>query len=133
MSEKHNSAGTEITINDDDTLTVAWVGKRGNGSLFHLAAEGNAKHVNKLDADEIWAVMACARQVPYPGQRRAKVYELVLRAIREVPEKVFPEGRPNTTLGKLRHALVMKIGSSFGDVFSEYLEFAANLKEPATV
>ena len=133
MSEKHNAGGTEITINADETLTVVWVGKRGHGSLFHLAAEGNAKHVNKLDIDEIWAVMCCARQAPYPGQRRAKVYEMVLRAIREVPDKVFPDGRPNTTLGKLRQALVVKIGSSFGDVFSEYLEFAANLKEPATV
>ena len=105
MSEKHNAGGTEITINADETLTVVWVGKRGHGSLFHLAAEGNAKHVNKLDIDEIWAVMCCARQAPYPGQRRAKVYEMVLRAIREVPDKVFPDGRPNTTLGKLRQAL----------------------------
>ena len=119
-----------ITINADESLTVLWEGKRGSSSLFHIAAEGNIAKVNHLDADEIWAVFLCARQYPYPGGQRNQVYATILGAIRERGDKVFPDGRPQTTLGQLRKALVVHIGEQFGDTTSAYLDFVADSKKP---
>ncbi|OYW73584.1 MAG: hypothetical protein B7Z37_20960 [Verrucomicrobia bacterium 12-59-8] len=120
---------TQITINEDQTLTVKWVGKRGRGSLFQIAAEGNAKNVNRLDKIQILAVHICVRINPFPLGTEKETYRKVLAELGE------PEGRfanvvakvSDIKLGEMRLELVNAAGSGFNAPHDKYITTAVEV------
>lgn len=126
---------TQITINDDDTLSVKWVGKRGRGSLFQIAAEGNAKNVNRLDRIQILAVHICVRANPFPLGTENQTFERVLAELNN-PEGRFAnvvEKAADMKLGEMRKELVQAAGSGFNAPHDTYISAAVAVLFPEAV
>jgi hypothetical protein len=122
---------TNITINDDQTLTVTWTGKKGRGSLFQLAAKGNAEAANKLSIEELLAVVVSVQSCPFPLGDERKVYERCLEIVRTDPTQFWNDGLPKIALGDLRYYIVQKAGGGFNAPHDSYLKLAADLADEA--
>lgn len=123
---------TEIAVNNDQTVSVQWKGQRGRGSLFQVMASGNAEQVNKLDLEEITAVLMSAISVPFPLGQGEKVYRGILKSIREETSEAGKHNLATLKLagiGTARKVLVIKAGEGCNAPHDSYLRIAAEVKE----
>lgn len=123
---------TEIAVNNDQTVSVQWKGQRGRGSLFQVMASGNAEQVNKLDLEEITAVLMSAISVPFPLGQGEKVYREILKSIREGTSEAGKHNLATLKLagiGTARKVLVIKAGEGCNAPHDSYLRIAAEVKE----
>lgn len=126
---------TEITINEDQTLAVKWTGRRGRGSLFQIAAEGNAKNVNRLDKNQILAVFICVNLNPFPLGGENEQFRKIM------DELAKPDGRfasvvakaADMKLGDMRKELVVSAGSGFNAPHDTYISAAVAVLFPEAV
>lgn len=123
---------TQITINQDKTLACKWTGRKRDGSLFQLAAEGNVEMVNQLDTNELLAVVVSVKVAAFPCGRGEEVYRKVLETLQTDPTKIFPNGTPTMDLGELRKAIVFKAGEGCNAPHDSYLRVAVAVKKGET-
>lgn len=126
---------TEITIKEDQTLDVKWVGKRGRGSLFQIAAVGNAANVNRLNKNQILAVYIAVRFCSFPMGKEDHVYKTTLDEV-ENPKGAFVnvvEKMKNISLGEMRKELVQSAGSGFNAPHDMYISAAVKVLFPEPV
>lgn len=119
---------TQLTVNEDQTVTSTWVGKKGRGSLFQVMSGGNIKYVNVLDLMELWAVIASVQVAPFPLGQGEKIYRKILEQLKTDPSKLFANGIPDVKLGELRKYLVIKAGDGCNAPHDSYLRMAYKLK-----
>lgn len=115
----------KIEVLPDETVRI--VDGRG---LTGIAAEGAAPLVNQLDYDELLAVLAGSKVQPYVSERAMQqIFNHTLHVIQTTPDQVFTQGKPQTTLGMLRKAVIVRIGGQFNDPLSQYLDAAVKVKQ----
>jgi hypothetical protein len=123
---------TEIVVNPDQTVSVIWKGRRGRGSLFQTMASGNADSVNKLDLEEITAVLMSAISAPFPLGHGEKVYREILKSIRDGSSEACKHNIATMKLagiGKARRLLLFKAGEGCNAPHDSYLRIAVEVKE----
>lgn len=123
---------TEITIKEDQTLDVKWVGKRGRGSLFQVAAVGNAANVNRLNKNQILAVFIAVKYCPFPLGKEDQIYKTTLDEV-ENPTGAFVSTvakMESISLGILRKELVQAAGSGFNAPHDMYISTAVRVLFP---
>lgn len=120
----------EITINEDQTLTVRWTGRKGTGSLYQIMAEGNAKNLNTLTVEECIACYYASKACPFPMGKGEEVYKMTLESVLsgKYAADVLPKIREK--LGQFRKELVQECGSSCNGPLDSYITIAAELKAP---
>lgn len=126
---------TQITIKEDQTLDVKWVGKRGRGSLFQVAAVGNAANVNRLDKNQLLAVFIAVRICPFPLGKEDQVYKNTLTEV-EKPDGQFADvvaQLSEISLGVMRKELVQAAGSGFNAPHDIYISTAVRVLFPEPV
>lgn len=126
---------TSITINDDQTLKVEWTGKRGRGSLFQIAAVGNAANVNRLNLKQLLAVFISVRLNPFPLGKDEETYKKVLAEV-EKPDGQFTNvvnKLSGVSLGQMRKELVEAAGSGFNAPHDMYISAAVKVLFPEPV
>lgn len=126
---------TQITIKEDQTLDVKWVGKRGRGSLFQVAAVGNAANVNRLDKNQLLAVFISVRLNPFPLGKDEETYSKVLAEV-EKPDGEFSNvvsKLSGFSLGELRKELVEAAGSGFNALHDMYISAAVRVLFPEPI
>jgi hypothetical protein len=118
----------EIKVGADDTLTVKWTGRKGTGSLYQIMAEANAKDVNRLEKQELWACFLCARTVPFPMGGGEKIYT---KAIALVRDGTAPMGEAfvKASLGECRKAYVIAAGDGCNAPKDTYLKIAVQVRQ----
>lgn len=122
----------EILINDDQTLSVNWIGKKGRSSLYFIMAQGNAKELNQLDKEECIAIYLCAKETPFPCGGENTYYLAKLKILREecqwlLDEKLL-ERYDKYSLGSLRKFLVELSGDSCNGPVDTYIRVAIACK-----
>jgi len=120
---------TEITL-DGDVVVVKWTGRKGRGSLLQIAAEGNAKNVNKLDLRQCVAVYICVKSVPFPCGDGKNVYRKALEFV-DGQVKIM-ETAEKLGLGKVRKSLVESAGGGFNAPTDSYISAAVEVVEEMT-
>jgi hypothetical protein len=121
--------GTAIHLHADQTLSVNWVGAKGRGSLFQIAAGGNVAAVNKLSLLELYAVLIAVKAHPFPLGAEQEVYTKVLEAVTANPAEFINEEGLARPLGELRRAVVLKAGEGFNAPTDMYLSTAVEAQE----
>ena len=123
---------TEIRIGPDETVQAVWIGRKGRGSLFQLAAVGNCELVNQLEFDELLAIPILARLNPFPvpGFTASREKTLALLESDDLVAQYFPPDAEirSRTLGELRKAIVYECGDSCGGPTDGWLSWLAERK-----
>jgi hypothetical protein len=123
---------TSITL-DGDNVVVKWNGRKGRGSLYQIAAEGNAKNVNKLSIAQCLAVYICVKVAPFPMGSGEKVYRMVLADVEAGKQPKMVEMAEKMGLGAVRKSLVEAAGGGFNAPHDSYITIAAECETPACV
>ena len=120
---------TEITL-DGDVVVVKWTGLKGYGSLLQIAAEGNAKNVNKLNLRQCVAVYICVKSRPFPCGDGKNVYR---KALKFVDNQIkMMDAAEKLGLGKVRKSLVESAGGGFNAPTDSYISVAVEVVEEMT-
>ncbi len=123
---------TSITINEDQTLKVEWTGKRGRGSLFQIAAAGNAANVNRLNMNQLLAVFIAVKLNPFPLGKEEETYKKVLAEV-EKHDGRFADvvnKLSSIPLGQMRKELVEAAGGGFNAPHDMYISTAVSVLFP---
>lgn len=113
---------TEITINEDKSLSVAWKGKKGRGSLFQIGASGCVTQVNALNFHELMAVHFAVKAAAFPLGKGEQIYRMVLKNV----EEKIAEGKVD--LGELRKAMLEQASGGCNAPYDSYLQIAYDIK-----
>lgn len=135
----------KLTIQENGTLKFEWTGKKGTGSLYQIAAQGNVDLVNELGLREIWCAMLCAKFVPFPLGGGEKAYRSCLekwdageidrpdlrteeeKAQQELPGMEDERDITPEQLGRLRKWAVQKAGEGMNAPHDSYLRIAHDI------
>ncbi len=125
---------TQIDILPDQTLSVKWTGRKGGGSLLQIAAEGNAKNLNRLNLNQCLAVLLAVRSVPFPmGDHNAD--NVMRKALEYVETPAYAAVRAKAEeigLGEVRKSIVVSAGSGMNAPHDMYIDSAIRVLFPKT-
>lgn len=124
---RHGHA-TSIEL-DGDNVVVKWTGRKGGGSLFKIAAQGNADNVNKLNINQCLAIMICVKVAPFSMGKGDEIFQHVLNQIESGQQTKMVEMATKMGLGPVRKLLVEAAGSGFNAPHDSYISIAAKLCE----
>lgn len=133
----------KLTIQEDGRLKFEWIGRKGTGSLYQIAAQGNTELVNGLGLRELWCAMLCAKFAPFPLGGGEKAYRACLERwdageidppdLRSEDEKKqmslpgMEGGITPAQLGRLRKWVVQKAGEGMNAPHDSYLQIAHDI------
>lgn len=133
----------KLTIQEDGRVEFEWTGRKGTGSLYQIAAQGNTELVNELGLREIWCAILCARFAPFPLGGGETAYRSCLgkwdageidppdlRTEEEKRQTTLPgmeSGITPVQLGRLRKWTVQKAGDGMNAPHDSYLRIAHDI------